>query len=388
MSKINEFINLLFDDKITNIACTFFQDHKKKFLPRNRDKHLFLKYFRAYLIDTYKRADKDTKEFLFNCMKDGNFDTILAFNTMINLNASLSKAGDNLLPIYLNDIDEVLRYLKHPLYKQMANDDKYLEIAIRNECHLFTIDEIQTLEPEKTDFHEFTNQEKSILKSAPLMIGYIFSAHMLYDEMDYDDEELYCKHSLIKNPLLKKYVYHKMKDDYDEFNIVDLFGRIMRYSHGDISFYRYTIHDLIKLSKLFFIRFYVNRNDSPSDIIDDLIELEKDETKNLSPEEMWDRIKSFTESLAETASALRELADAKEDDEDENTLDEELEDHFEDDTNLMDIDQNIYDKYMTKGIDEAWNTICEASKVYSQRMIAKERKTFERVEGIIKTYKL
>ena len=351
MERINEFINLLNGNQFSSDLFDFYSNHEYDLFEEWHDINKFSKYYKAYMVDTYMRAPQVTRDMMFNCLKDGNFNPALGLAIIRNLNASVAEVGQNMEGIYVQDFFELKCNMQDPLYEHLLKDDYAVILALCNKINAITLADIKEGKvPEKYNY-TFSPEEIEALENAFKYLPLVQVIHSLCDEMDHN-YNIYCNYELLNDDFLKHFAFHTDKDN-DEFIITDHTGRLMRYYQGDISFYISDLGGLTELTLLNFIHFYRRA------------ETEKDFGKMIDPEG-----KVFT----------------FDDDKDEEDEDEFPEDYDVDEYAQM--PPEIYARVMEIAMDASWNDIQNLSKNYSQRMIDVAKEDLERVDKLVYTYHL
>ncbi|MBR4830324.1 MAG: hypothetical protein IKZ96_00965 [Bacilli bacterium] len=361
MERIHEFINILFSDNVAGSVYDFYNENSESLRPKWRDEYLFLKYYRANIIDTYIRAPKSTRDLLFNSFKDNNINTSLFSGVVENLNSYIAKEGERIYPCGIRGLFD---YATDSLYEKLCRDDESIIEAIISECHLLTMDDVKESNPIVTGYYKFTPDEIKTLEKASCFPAIVDQAHLLYDEMG-PSRELYCNYELIENDLFREYAFHTDNDN-DVFNIIDANGRIIRYFQGDISFYDGFFSDLLILTKLYFIWIYrENVLEEEPDDEDDTF----DEYDDAEKESMIEDLLKIIQDIPEKEKA-------------------EIVSYMDGDPEYESISPKAYERTMKKAIEFAWDKVQKASCRYSRRMIEMAQEDYQRVEKLIYTYKL
>ena len=285
MDKLNEFINMLNDDKMTAKfyeyykECTFDIDKKWK------NPHKFVSYIKAFYVDRYIEAPEDLKELLFNQVKDGQLNYGANYVFLNTLRGMAAKVNQFIEYDEYGELVAPEEYSDDPLYDTLTEHyTEHIAEIVKTYGSYITIEELVDGNYEVVDGYVVSQDEIKTILYAKLIPGYISAVHALYDEFDDEnDERTICNYDAIEDETLRKLAFHTDKDNPD-YDIIFPDGIIMNYYKGDIRFCPITFDEIVEYTKLKFIDNYYYGDEN--DVFQEQLKEHPDIDANVSFDEM------------------------------------------------------------------------------------------------------
>ena len=236
MDKLRLFIKLLNSKQTKELFVEFYNDNAECISSKWRDETRFITFLKAYFLDRYLESSDNTKDLLFNELKDGDLNVGILEPFIDLIRGSEANVNDNLEGVELTEFSELYEYLDDPIYEFLSSNNKYIrDFTIRNNGFI-PLAILESGNYYVQGNYKLSKKEISTIKFAKLMAPIISLVHSKYDELDTFDERTICNYNAIEDEQLKKLVPHTDNDN-PEIEVLFPDGTIINYFKGDIRLY-------------------------------------------------------------------------------------------------------------------------------------------------------